>query len=134
MDRRACADLPALALQLLLAAHPEWKTLPVVVVDVDEPTGTLLWVNAAAWRARLRPGMRYASALALEGRLRAGTVSAVAIAAAVAQITEVLHLHTPHVEPSREEAGVFWLDAGGLESLYTSVEAWAHAVARAIAQ
>ena len=132
MDRRACADLPALALQLLLATHPGWRALPAAVVDADEPTGTLLWVNAAASRARLRPGMRYASALALEGRLRAGTVAPTTIAAAVADITTVLRSHTPHVEPSREDPGVFWLDASGLESLYTSVEAWAHAVARAV--
>lgn len=132
MDRRACVDVPALALQLLLTAHPEWKALPTAVVDADEPTGTLLQVNAAAWRARLRPGMRYASALALEARLRAGCVASGAIAAAVAGITELLRLHTPHVEPSPEEPGVFWLDASGLESLYASVDAWAQAVARAI--
>ncbi|MFN2427298.1 MAG: DNA polymerase Y family protein [Candidatus Binatia bacterium] len=132
MDRRACVDVPALALQLLLAAHPEWRALPMAVVDADEPTGTLLWVNAAAWRAGLRSGMRYASALSIEARLRAGTVAAATIAAAVADITTVMRSHTPHVEPSREEAGVFWLDAGGLESLYTSVEAWGQAVARAI--
>jgi protein ImuB len=130
--RRACADLPALPLQLLLAAHPEWKTLPAAVVDADEPTGTLLWVNAAAWRSGLRPGMRYASALALNGHLRAGTVSAGEIDAAVAAITTTLRSHTPHVEPSREEAGVFWLDASGLDSLYTSTDAWAQAVVRSI--
>lgn len=130
--RRACANLPALPLQLLLAAHPEWKALPAAVVDADEPTGTLLWVNAAAWRSGLRPGMRYASALALAGHLRAGTVAAGEIGAAVAAITTTLRLHTPHVEPSREEAGVFWLDASGLDSLYTSTDAWAQVVMRSI--
>jgi len=132
MNRRACADLPALALQLLLRAHPDWKGLPAAVVDADEPTGTLLWVNAAAWRARLRPGLRYAAALALDGRLRAGTVCAAQIDAAVAAITATLRSHTPHVEPSREEAGVFWLDASGLASLYTSVDAWTLAAWRAL--
>lgn len=132
MDRRACVDLPALALQLLVAANPEWKKLPVAVVDADEPNGILLRVNAAAWRAKLRPGMRYASALALHRQLRAGTVASSAVEAAVRDITATLRLYTPHVEPSSEEPGVFWLDAGGLERIYTSIEAWARAVARAI--
>lgn len=133
MPRRACADLPLLPLQLLLAAHPEWKALPVAVVDADEPGGILLAVNAAAWRSRLRPGLRYASALALEGRLRAGVVPRGEIEAAVASVTEALRKHTPHVEPCVREPGVFWLDASGLERLYPGAEAWARAVARTIA-
>lgn len=132
MDRLACADLPALALQLLLARHPGWKMLPTAVVDADEPNGTLLWVNTAAWRSRLRPGLRYAAALALEGRLRAAVVTKTEIDAAVASALALLRLHTPHVEPSNDEPGVFWLDAGGLELLYASVEAWALAVAHTL--
>jgi protein ImuB len=132
VDRRACVSVPALPLQLLAAAHPEWRSLPMAVVDADEPTGILLWVNAAAWRARLRPGMRYASALALERRLRAGVVPDTDIASAVRAITAALRLHTPHVEPSAEEPGVFWACANGLESIYTSVEAWARAVLREV--
>ena len=133
MPVRACADLPAFALQLLMAAHPDWKALPVAVVDADEPTGTLLLVNAAAWRSRLRPGMRYAAALSLEGRLRAGVVGRGQVEAAVAAVVDALRLHTPHVEPSTDEAGVFWLDAGGLDRLYAGPEAWARAVVRAVA-
>jgi protein ImuB len=132
VDRRACVSVPALPLQLLAAAHPEWRAFPMAVVDADEPTGILLWVNAAAWRARLRPGMRYASALALERRLRAGVVTQAEIAESVRGIVGALRLHTPHVEPSAEEPGVFWIDANGLESLYTSVEAWARMVVRAV--
>ncbi len=132
MDRRACVSVPALPLQLLTAAHPEWRAFPMAVVDADEPTGTLLWVNAAAWRARLRPGMRYASGLALERRLRAGVVAPAEVANSVRAITATLRLHTPHVEPSAEEPGVFWIDANGLESLYTSVEAWARTVLRTV--
>lgn len=132
MDRRACADLPALALQLLAAAHPEWRDLPAAVVDIDEPTGTLQWVNRQAWRAGLRRGMRYASALALDGRLRAGTVADTAVADAVEDLAVLLRTFTPHVEPSVEEAGVFWLDASGLESLYPSLEAWGRSIVRAI--
>ena len=132
MDRRACVEVPALPLQLLLASHPEWRSLPAAVVDADEPTGTLQWVNAAAWRARLRPGLRYAAALSLEANLRAGVVASATIDTAVRDLTETLRRHTPHVEPSREEPGVFWLDASGLESLYTSVETWTRAVERSV--
>ncbi len=132
MDRRACVDVPALALQLLLRAHPDWNALPAAVVDADEPNGKLLWLNERAWRGGLRAGMRYASALALDGRLRAGVVAKTEIDAAGAAILETLRLHTPNIEPSRDEPGVFWLDANGLESLYTSIEAWARAVARSL--
>src|SRR5438128_2863828 len=132
MDRRACVDLPALALQLLVRAHPDWTKLPCAVVDADEPNGKLLWLNERAWRGGLRAGMRYASALALDGRLRAGVVPAAEIDAAIAAILETLRLHTPNVEPSQDEPGIFWLDANGLESLYTSVDAWAQSVARSI--
>ncbi len=134
MDRLACADVPALALQLLLASHPGWKSLPAAVVDADEPTGTLLAVNALAWRARLRPGLRYASALALDGRLRAATVARGAIEDATADLATTLRRFTPHVEPSREEPGVFWLDASGMHGLYASVDAWAKSAWRALAE
>lgn len=133
MPLRACADLPAFALQLLLASHPEWKALPAAVVDADEPTGTLLVVNAAAWRSRLRPGMRYAAALSLEGRLRAGVVARGQIEEAVAGVVGALRQHTPHVEPSGDEDGVFWMDASGLDRLYAGPDAWGRAVVRAIA-
>lgn len=132
MDRLACADVPQLALQLLLASHPEWKSLPAAVVDADEPSGTLLAVNTLAWRARLRPGMRYASALALDARLRAATVPRDAIETATAELTAALRGFTPHVEPSREEPGVFWLDASGMQGLYASTEAWAKSTWRAL--
>jgi protein ImuB len=132
MDRYACIDVPALALQLLLADHPDWKTFPAAVVDADEPGGVLLEVSERAWRSRLRPGMRYGAALALDGRLRAGVVAAAQIEEARTRIADALRRHTPHVEPSREEPGVFWLDASGLVRLYVSAQAWANAVARAV--
>ncbi|MFN2376798.1 MAG: hypothetical protein ABR538_09690, partial [Candidatus Binatia bacterium] len=50
----------------------------------------------------------------------------------LAVITEVLRAFTPHVEPSAEEAGVFWLDAGGLGGLYADLGAWGRAVLRAL--
>jgi protein ImuB len=93
-----------------------------------------LHVNAHAWRARLRPGMRYASALSLEARLRAGTVGTDEVDAACAALVATLRRFTPHVEPSREEAGVFWMDASGLHRLYATPAAWGRGVVHAAAE
>ena len=113
MDRMACVDLPAFPLQLLLKRHPEWRERPAVVVDEDKPQGKVLWVNERARASRILPGMRYAAALTLAGDLRAAVVSAVQIERAVGALVKRLIYFTPGVEPSRDEPGVFWLDASG---------------------
>jgi protein ImuB len=130
VDRLACVDVPALPLQLLVARHAEWAApgLPVAVVEEDRPQSALLWVNAAARRRRVVPGMRYAASLALAPDLRAGTVPARVIEAGVTTLVERLRQFTPHVEPARREPGVFWLDAGGLERLHPSLNRWARQV------
>lgn len=125
MDRLACIDLPFFPLQLLLRKHPDWRDLPVAVVDVDRPQGTILWVNDRARRDRVLPGMRYAAALTLSRELRASPVPPPEIAAEVSALCDRLRGFTPHVEPAEDEPGVFWLDAGGLERLYGSLPAWA---------
>jgi len=132
VDRPACANLPAFPLQLLLAERPEWKGLPVAVIDKDDPHGLLLAINERAWQRRIRPGMRYGAALSLERSLRADVVTASSIAAATERLTEVFRKLTPDVEVSREEAGIFWLDGRGLGLLYASASAWGRAVHQAI--
>ncbi|NEX19436.1 DNA polymerase Y family protein [Thiorhodococcus mannitoliphagus] len=125
MDRTASVELPAFPLQLLLKQHPDWRGHPVAVVDRDTPKGVLLWVNEPARCARIRTGMRFATALSLNADLRAAEVPETAINRAVNTITKGLHSHTPHVEPAQSEPGVFWLDASGLEGLYGSLMQWA---------
>lgn len=124
-DRIACADLPAFPLQLLLRQHPDWRGLPAAVVAEDSPQAPLLWVSESARQAGILPGMRYASALALDSGLRAGTVSA----ERVARATEAVHRHllrySPRVEIAHHDPGVFWLDAGGLERIAGTPAAWA---------
>ncbi|MFB6264226.1 MAG: DNA polymerase Y family protein [Bradymonadaceae bacterium] len=129
MDRLACVEVIALPLQLLWQRHPEWSGRPMAVVDRDEPDGTIEWVDRRARRARIEPGMRYAEGLSLCGELRAGTVEDEAIAAAVEAIAEELRDHSPFVQSAEADPGGFWVDATGLEDLYTSLEAWAEAIA-----
>ncbi len=117
MHRMACVNLPALPLQLVLRQHPKWKNRPVAVVDRDKPQGRILWVNEAARRSRILPGMRYAAALSLSGDLRASEVPSDDIDHAVESILTLLWKFSPEVEPSREEPGVFWLGATGLTSV-----------------
>jgi protein ImuB len=124
----ACVDLPGFPLQLLLRRHPDWRDRAVVVVDTDRPQGRVQWVNERARALRVLPGMRYAAALSLAADLRAGVVPGSEIANAVALLSERLRRFTPRVEPSKEEPGVFWLDARGLERLYASLPEWAQKI------
>jgi protein ImuB len=134
MDRLACIDVPALPLQLLVRDHPDWRDLPVAVVAEEAPQAPLLWVNERARQAGLLPGQRYAAALSLALGLRAGTVPRPAIAQGVAMLADLLRRHTPDVEPSRDEPGVFWLSAHGFERLYGSLPRWAAAVQDEVAR
>lgn len=128
MDRTACVDLPAFPLQLLLRRHPAWRRHPAAVVDEDRPQGKILWVNERARARRILPGMRYAAGLSLAGGLRAAQVAGREIDDAVAGVAGRLRRHTPGVEPSRDDPGVFWLDASGLERLHESLAGWAGGV------
>jgi protein ImuB len=126
--RHACVDLPALPLQVLRRDHPEWEGCPVVVVARDEPQAPVTWVSQAAQALGVRVGMRYAGALALSRELRAAPVSPRRIDELRAELVGALHRYTPRVEPDRARVGVFWLDPGGMLSLFGSLERWARAV------
>lgn len=128
MDRLACIDLPALPLQLLLQRHPDWALEPAAVVADDRPQGRILHINRAARERRVLPGMSYASGLSLAPGLRARVVAPEEVQAAVAALTERLRTFSPHVEPSPDEVGVFWLDASGLERLHPSLMAWGQSI------
>ena len=125
MDRLACVNVSAFPLQLLLARHPEWRGAPVAVVAEEKAQSPLLWVNGSARRGGLRAGMRHAAALSLVHDLRAAAVSPAEVAAGVKALVGCLQRHSPHVEPSRQEPGVFWSGAGGLRFLHPDLSAWA---------
>ena len=128
MDRMACVELPEFPLQLLLKRHPEWAGRPVAVVDRDKPQGVILRVNEQARAARVRTGMRYSAALSLAHALHAGEVPPADIERGVMAINERLHRFSPDVEPSRDEPGVFWLNASGLSYLHASLRRWAQEI------
>lgn len=130
--RLACVDVPAWPLQLLVRRHPDWRDRPAAVVAEDSPQALLLWVNAAARRAGVLPGMRYAAALSLAHELRAGTVTDAVLARAAEHLHHLLLDHSPRVEAARHEPGVFWLDARGFERLHGSVSAWAEQLQAAL--
>jgi protein ImuB len=131
VHRLACVDLPAFALQLLMRDHPDWREMPIAVVAEEKPQAFLLWVNEKARRLGIRPGHRYAAALALSRDLRAGAVSEETIRSGVAGVTKLLRRFTPEVEPAEPKwrsPGLFWLNASGLKRLYPSLETWAAAI------
>ena len=128
----ACVELPAFPLQLLLQRHPDWAGRPVVVVDRDKPQGVILWVNEHARACRIRTGMRYGAGLSLARTLHAGEVPPAEIERGVAVLADRLRRFSPDVEPSRDEPGIFWLNASGLSHLYASPRRWADAVVGAV--
>lgn len=135
MHRLASVDIPAFPLQLLLKEHPDWRALPAVVVAEEKPQAFILWVNEKARHFGIRPGHRYAAALALTRELRAGAISEAYVHREVTGITERLRQFTPHVEPAGEKwhsPGLFWLDASGLGHLFPSLEAWGQEIRNAL--
>jgi protein ImuB len=125
MVRLACVDVPALPLQILLRRHPDWRELPVAVVDADKPQGLILWVNERARQAGILPGLRYGTALSRCHELRAAPVPESWIESGLAELADQLRRWSPHVEPCADEPGVAWMDAGGLHKIYPTLEGWA---------
>ncbi len=128
MDRTACVNCPALPLQLLVRAHPDWQRQPVVVVDRDKPSGVIQWTNGAARNCRIFPGMRYAAGLALAPELRGGVIDPITVEEAITDLTRRLWDFSPRIEPAPREAGVFWADVSGMGIVYPSLSQWADAV------
>lgn len=128
MDRLACVDLPAFSLQILLQRHPDWRGWPSAVVSRDSPQGKILATCAKGKKRGIQPGQSYAAGLALVPELRAGCLSPAEIEKETKVVCTRLGNFSPHVEPSREEQGVFWVDAGGLDKLHGSPESWAAAM------
>lgn len=128
MDRVACADIPALPLQILLRQHPEWTDGPVAVVDSEKSTGTIQWVNKHARALQVIPGMRYTTALSLSRNLQGSAVPEGHIQKSAGAILKQLWNFSPNIEPSSREPGVFWIDPRGLERLYATHDTWASAI------
>ncbi len=126
--RWACVNLPELPLQILVRAHPDWRNLPVAVVESDKPQALILAVNESARRNRIIPGMRYASGLSQSRELRAGPVGRLEVETAVNLVSGELRRFSPEVEPSSDEPGILWLNATGLEPVTPSLGKWARGV------
>jgi len=130
--RVACVDVPALALQLVLRAHPEWAQDPVVIVTDDRPRAPIVWANRAARAVGIHRGMCFSEAKALSSILHAEVISAHAIDDAVDELFEMLIKLTPHIEPALDQAGLFWIDPSGLSGLFGDLQRWASAIEHAL--
>jgi protein ImuB len=127
-QRLACINVPALPLQLLLKKHPDWSAYAAAVVDHDTPQGKILWVNQKAWGTRIRPGQSYGEGLSLDPGLRAGVITSNEIEDGVDAIVSRLTRFSPEIEPSRDLAGIFWLNAAGMTLLFPSLDDWADSI------
>ncbi len=122
--RLACVCFPLFPLQLLLCAMPEWRELPVAVVDEDKPLGTVLFVNKKAHEAGVQVGTRYNTALTVCPNLHVGTVTPQSIKKAHEDLVCVLYRYSPEVELCDFENGVFWVGASGIDRLFSGIEGW----------
>ena len=104
-----------------------------MVVDRDEPTGRITWVNEAAYRARILPGRRFAEGLSLARGLRAGVVTEPEVDTAIDEIVGCLRGFSPAIEPHPNQAGLCWVDATGMAALFDSYERWAQQILAALA-
>src|ERR1700731_1073317 len=109
----ACVVIPGLALQVVQSRRRERRSDPVVVVANDGAQARITYANERALGLGVAPGMRYAVAIALVPHLHAATVSDSEKAMTVGEATRVLRSHSPEVEPSDDEPGVFWTNVSG---------------------
>lgn len=126
MERIACVDVPALALQWLLRARPAWRDGPVAVLAREDLQGEVLHCNTAARRAGVTIGMRHGAALAVAPTLQAAVVSAAELQAVREELLALLLRWAPRVEPG--EDGAFWIDPSGLERLFGDPGRWSEGV------
>ncbi|TAJ15044.1 MAG: DNA polymerase Y family protein [Planctomycetota bacterium] len=126
--RLACVELPNLALQLLLLREPAWRARPAAVIERDAAEAAVLALDERAWRAGVRPGQRYAAALALCRELAAGVVEPAELARGAAAVLDVLRGHSPRITASVAGAlgggAAWWLDLDGFERLQPSLARW----------
>jgi len=128
LDRLACLELPAFALQLLGVLNPDWKGKAAAVVERDSPQAQVTHANELARAAGVLPGTRYAAALGLCADLCAGVIDSVRVRAASADLLARLQRFSPLVEPKEDEDGVFWLHGHGLGRLYPRPSLWGDAI------
>lgn len=128
MGRVACVDVRDLSLTLLLQRQPTWRLHPVAVVAGMTPNATILAVNPRARQMRIRPGLRLAAGLSLDGDLRADVVDQAEMARAGSAIATRLRRFSPAVEQADTEPGTFWVEADGLRLLYPALSGWARAI------
>lgn len=126
--RWACVNLPEFPLQILVRSHPDWRGLPVAVVEADKPQAFILAANESARRNRITPGMRYAAGLSQSPGLRAGTVTDKETHETASSVATDLRRFSPEVEPSNDEPGILWLDATGLSPVTPSLAKWARGI------
>nr|WP_255216544.1 hypothetical protein [Pseudenhygromyxa sp. WMMC2535] len=114
--------------------QPQWRALPVAVVEADRPQAKLLWVNEHARALRVLPGMRLAAARSLAPQLRASVVPEAQISAAIDALFSLLSGFSPRVEPQQNEPGTLWVDPSGMCLLWGDLEQWAESVSAALSQ
>ena len=132
MERLACIDLPEFPLQLLLSRHPEWKRLPAAVVAQDKPQGEILYGKPRGALSRRPAGDAVRSGLEPGGGPPGGGSIAGEVRIDVEELTRLLRRFSPEVEISREEPGVFWVNAAGLSDLFSSLDHWAREIHAAL--
>ena len=121
---RACIEIPYFPLQLVLHKKPLWKKSPVIILRHDKPSSPILWANREAQKRQIKPGMTYSTALSIDHKVHATTVSLDEINTYIHKIVELLRKYSDRIEPNIETPGVFWLATAGLGALHPCLKTW----------
>jgi len=131
--RFVCLYVPALPLAALLRAEPDLHGVALAATDAPGPRGHVLAVSPAAERHGISVGLSAAQAQARLAGLTLRTVSPDLLRAAQAALCDAAESFSPRVEDAgvtSANAGVAYLDASGLASLFASEAHLANAAAR----
>ena len=131
VDRLACINLPAFPLQLLLGRYPQWRLFPVAVVSRETAQGEIWMASPQAQARGVLPGLSIAAAMGLCPNLRAKAVSQKDIEETKKRVLMGLRSFSPKIEADNG-SGAFWLQASGMERLYSSLEIWAQGIRKTL--
>ena len=130
----ACLCIPDFPLSLLLRELPDDFRFPVAVVDREDATSTVIFVDARAAKRKIHPGLRYATAVTLCPELHAVAVPPQKIESAHQGIIGVLKSFSPVIEPIATLLGAYYLDLRGMQRLADDLHAWAKQVQDALSE
>ncbi len=125
MARTACCNIIEFPVQVLTRRMPHLRDSACIVLAHEALQAPVIGYSAKAFELGVRHGMRYSAVLEFAPHVQAATVSQAELAQAQHQVQAALQSLSDEVLHNRDEPGVFWVNAGGLNLLYATARAFA---------